>query len=140
MSTELNCIPAVSLSHIDSTQLQPCLSGNPQPACGAGRQIKAAIDTIVVVAVLYFVATLGILLWKLKSFRSLPYAQVQVAVVFYRLQVGPFFGSASFTAFFFVLHPRARLAVDAQNTCQMFGKKSGRQVCVSITSCLGVLD
>ena len=80
-------MPAVLQNNIESTQLQLCLLGQPQPGCGADRQIKVAINLLVVTAVLYFIATLGILLWKLRSYRSLPYAQVQVAVVFYRLQV-----------------------------------------------------
>ena len=80
-------MPAVPRGNIESMQLPLCLSGRPLPGCGAGGQIKVAINFIVVTAVLYFIATLSILLWKLRSFRSLPYAQVQVAVVFYRLQV-----------------------------------------------------
>ena len=85
--TELNQMGAVPQSHIYSAQIQPCLLGLPQPSCGADRKIKAAINLLVVTAVLYFIATFGILFWKLRSFRSLPYAQVQVSVVFYRLQV-----------------------------------------------------
>lgn len=103
-------MPAVSPSQIYSAQLLPCLSGQHQPDCGADKKIKAAINLIVVAAVLYFVATLGILLWKLRSFRSLPYAQVQVAVVFYRLQVSHSV-VLHHSLHHFVLHPRTRLAV-----------------------------
>lgn len=38
--------------------------------------------------IVYFIVTCYILLAKLRAFRKLPYAEVQVAVVFYRLQVG----------------------------------------------------
>lgn len=37
--------------------------------------------------IVYFIVTCCILLLKLQAFRKLPYAEVQVAVVFYRLQV-----------------------------------------------------
>lgn len=79
-------MPAVPQSEVYSNQIKPCMLGKTQPECGADQTVKVAINLIVVVAMLYFIATLGIILWKLRSFRRLPYAQVQGAVVFYRLQ------------------------------------------------------
>ena len=67
--------------------IQGCLLGYRRPNCGADQTTKVAINLIVVVAILYHIATLGILVWKLRSYRAAPYAQIQVAVVFYRLQV-----------------------------------------------------
>ena len=69
-----------------SIQVQLCLSGFDH-ICRADNTTKVAIYLLVVAAILYFIATLSILLWKLRTFRTLPYAQIQVAVVFYRLQV-----------------------------------------------------
>lgn len=66
---------------------QLCVAGGSQPDCSADRAIKIAIYLTVVVAILCFGATLSILLCKLRAFRELSYAQIQVAVVFYRLQV-----------------------------------------------------
>ena len=57
------------------------------PDCEPDQGTKVAINVLVAATILYFIAILSILLWKLRSFRSLPYAQIQVAVVFYRLQV-----------------------------------------------------
>ena len=68
-------------------QIQPCLLGKDWPQCRADKTTKVAVNLMVVATILYFIATFSILLWKLRSFRSLPYAQIQVAAVFYRLQV-----------------------------------------------------
>ena len=70
-----------------NVQILPCLSGVDQPDCHADKTTKVAINLIVVAAILYFIATLSILLWKLRTFKTQPYAQIQVAVVFYRLHV-----------------------------------------------------
>ena len=71
----------------DMEGIQGCLLGYQRLNCGADQTTKVAINLIVVVAILYHIATLGILVWKLRSYRAAPYAQIQVAVVFYRLQV-----------------------------------------------------
>lgn len=78
---------AVSQSELYSESIQPCMMGIDMPGCGADKPTNVAINVLVAAAILHFIAILSILLWKLRSFRSLPYAQIQVAVVFYRLQV-----------------------------------------------------
>lgn len=81
---------ADSNSDANGDFVQLCLYGGALPDCGPETVIKDAIYLTVVAAVLYFVLTLSILLYKLRSFREQPYAQIQVAVVFYRLQVSDF--------------------------------------------------
>lgn len=78
---------AVSQGELYSESIQPCLMGVDNPGCGPDKGTNVAINVLVATTILHFIAILSILLWKLRSFRSLPYAQIQVAVVFYRLQV-----------------------------------------------------
>ena len=78
---------AVSQGKLQDETIQPCQRGMDMPGCEPDKGTKVAINVLVAATILYFIAILSILLWKLRSFRSLPYAQIQVAVVFYRLQV-----------------------------------------------------
>lgn len=66
-----------------------CESGGSVKNCRADRATKISIDMMVAVAILYFTLTCGILTKKLRQYKKMPYEQIQVAVVFYRLQVEP---------------------------------------------------
>lgn len=67
--------------------IQLCKTGGTLPKCRADRTTKISIDMIVVVAILYFALTCYILMYKLRKYKKQPYEEIQVAVVFYRLQV-----------------------------------------------------
>lgn len=79
----------VSLSHAgDNLQLEAlCLAGGYAPSCLANEQTRDGIFCTAAMGIVYFIVTCYILLYKLRQFRKLPYAEIQVAVVFYRLQV-----------------------------------------------------
>lgn len=64
-----------------------CLSGVVVPSCLPSKETTTAIYCTSAMGIVYFAVTCYILLYKLREFRKLPYAEVQVAVVFYRLQV-----------------------------------------------------
>lgn len=64
-----------------------CQGGGIIKNCRADRATKISIDMMVAVAILYFAVTCTILMSKLRQYKKLPYAEIQVAVVFYRLQV-----------------------------------------------------
>ena len=66
---------------------QLCKAGQTRPNCRADRATKISIDLIVAVAILYFALTCYILMYKLRLYKKQPYEEIQVAVVFYRLQV-----------------------------------------------------
>jgi len=69
------------------TVVQLCKAGRTLPKCRADRTTKISIDMIVAVAILYFALTCYILIYKLRKYKKQPYEEIQVAVVFYRLQV-----------------------------------------------------
>ena len=69
------------------TVVQLCKAGGTLPKCRADRTTKISIDMIVAVAILYFALTCYILIYKLRKYKRQPYEEIQVAVVFYRLQV-----------------------------------------------------
>lgn len=69
------------------TAIQLCKAGGTLPKCRADRTTKISIDMIVAVAILYFALTCYILIYKLRKYKKQPYEEIQVAVVFYRLQV-----------------------------------------------------
>ena len=69
------------------TVVQLCKAGGTLPKCRADRTTKISIDMIVAVAILYFALTCYILMYKLRKYKKQPYEEIQVAVVFYRLQV-----------------------------------------------------
>jgi len=56
-------------------------------SCHSDRTTKISIDMMVAVAIVYFAVTCYILMYKLRQYKRLPYADIQVALVFYRLQV-----------------------------------------------------
>ena len=55
--------------------------------CNIDHQTTAAVDFIVVVALLYFVVTCLLLLARLRGYRNQPYTSVQVGKVYNTLQV-----------------------------------------------------
>ncbi|DBA97089.1 hypothetical protein WJX77_003952 [Trebouxia sp. C0004] len=73
--------------HSIETVVQLCKTGGALPECRADRTTKISIDMIVVVAILYFALTCYILMYKLRQYMKQPYEEIQVAVVFYRLQL-----------------------------------------------------
>lgn len=83
-------MPAESHNGASGDGFQLCLLGGALPDCGPQTIIKVAIYVTVVAAILSFGLTLSLLLYKLRAFREQPYTQIQVAVVFYRLQVRGF--------------------------------------------------
>ena len=81
---------AVTERRVNGGIIQLCLAGVYMPDCTTDRTIKIAIYLTVAVVIFYFIATLSLLLYKLRTFREQSYAQIQFAVVFYRLQVSRF--------------------------------------------------
>lgn len=73
--------------HGIETVVPLCKAGGTVPQCKADRTTKISIDMIVAVAILYFALTCYILIYKLRKYKKQPYEEIQVAVVFYRLQV-----------------------------------------------------
>ncbi len=55
--------------------------------CGVDRATSIIVDSIVALALLYFVVTYILLALKLKGYRKQPYAFVQVGLVYNTLQV-----------------------------------------------------
>ena len=66
---------------------QSCLQGGILPECAVVKVIQTAIYVYLSVALLIFVITLGVLHYKLRVFHGMVYSEVQVGLVFYRLQV-----------------------------------------------------
>ena len=77
------CHAVVSLSYEDKCQ-QGLLVHR---TCATDREARIATFLTVAFSLLYFGITCSILVFKLKWFQSQPYIKVQVAFVFYRLQV-----------------------------------------------------
>jgi hypothetical protein len=64
-----------------------CKAGGVLSDCRSDRATQLSIDLMAAMSIIYFVLTGYILMYKLRQYKTQPYAEMQVAVVFYRLQV-----------------------------------------------------
>lgn len=65
----------------------PCAGNGFVEGCSADTATTVAIDLAVAFAVVYFLVTCSILLYKLRALNTLAYDKYQGQIVFYRLQV-----------------------------------------------------
>ncbi|KAA6426189.1 MAG: hypothetical protein FRX49_04041 [Trebouxia sp. A1-2] len=64
-----------------------CKAGGVLSNCRSDQATQISIDLMAAMSILYFALTSYILMYKLRQYKTQPYAEIQVAVVFYRLQL-----------------------------------------------------